>query len=380
MARSMARKKRLIGGLVYTFFLLLWAGLLVYGVQYVLDRVWLYAGEYEASRPHHTMDEYVAELSRNLWDEEIEETVKSMRHEVQTDDEVAGHVREMLSSGISYVRKGGSEGQVYALRCNGHEFGTVTIVERDDYVSPIDTASFPWTLLPWSIRPWRVESESFDFNGLYSSVEVVIPRSYAVYLNGVRLGSQCIVEENIPYDVLEKYYDYGGNLPTKVRYRFDNVIGTIEPEIRNEEGEPVQIDPNRDDSQFLRPCSEKELARLAQFTTGFINHYLKYTSGVIDPQYGYQKLRPYLLGNSDLDQRMQKAMDGLSWAHTASINIQSAQLNGALALGDHYYLLDITSVATTYTNGKGEVESTSNMRVVAREKNDDVRALSLELY
>ena len=182
------------------------------------------------------MDAYIHGLSQNLWDEGIEETVKAMPHEVQSDDEVAEHVREMLSGGISYVRKGGGGNgrAVYGLRCNGHEFGTVTITEVDDYVSAFDTSKFPWSLLPWSIRPWKVESETFDFNGLYSSIEIVIPRSYTVLLNGFKLSEDYIIERNIPYDVLRKYYERYDGLPTKVRYRFDNVIGSINPEIRDE--------------------------------------------------------------------------------------------------------------------------------------------------
>lgn len=378
----MAKKKRLIGKLVYTFFLLLWGGLLVYGARFALNWVWIYAEEFEASRPHHTMNAYVAALSENLWDEGIAETVKAMPHEVQSDEEVAAHVREMLSGGITYIRKGGGdmEHAIYGLRCGGSEFGTVTIAEQEDYVGAIDTGAFPWRLLPWSLKPWTVVSESFDFTGLYSSVEIVVPRTFTVKLNGVPLGNEHVVEEGIPYDVLSAYYARYEGLPTKVRYRFDNVIGRLDPEILDEQGEPFHLDPERDDSQFIRPCTEKETARLAQFTTGFISRYLKYTSGAIDPTYGYQKLQPYLLKGSDLDRRMHDAIDGLTWAHTDSITIDSAQLNGAIALGDRFYILDITSAATTFETGKGQVETVNNMRVIVRERNDDVRALFLELY
>ena len=378
----MAKKRKRWGRLLYTLFLLLWCVLLCCGAWYSLEKVWIYAEEYELSRPTHTMDAYIEELSRNLWDEGIADTVKAMPHEVQSDEEVAAHVRDMLSNGVSYLRKGGGgEGHaVYALRCNGHEFGEVTITEVEDYVGRIDTAVFPWKLLPWSIKPWKVESESFDFNGLYSSVDVVVPKNYTVVLNGVKLGPEYIVETDIPFDVLKNYYDRYDGLPKKLRYRFDNVIGTIEPVILDENGEFFPIDYGRDDSQFIRPCTPEKLERLAKFTAGFIDRYLRYTSGAIDPQTGYQKLRPYLLGGSDLDDRMKKALDGLSWAHTSSITVESALLNGALALGDNFYICDMSSVARTYTAGKGETESVSNMRVIVRERNDDIRALTLEFY
>lgn len=378
----MAKKKRLLGGLLYTLFLVLWAVLLCYGAWYALSKVWVYAAEYEASRPNHTMDAYVSALSRDLWGKGIEDTVKAMPHPFQSDEEVAQHVREMLSGGISYVRRGGGgEGRaVYALRCQGREFGSVTLKEQPDYVSPIDTAEFPWTLLPWSIRPWQVESESFDFSGLYSSLEVVVPRTCSVYLNGVQLGPEQVTEINIPYDVLRSLYERYDGLPTKVRYHADNIIGSIEPEIRDGNGEVIQIDRTRDDSQFIRACTPEKLERLAQFTAGFVDRYLKFTSGAVDPTAGYQRLSPYLLKGSDLDGRMHDAIDGLTWAHTSSVTVDDARLNGALDLGENFYILDITAAATTYANGKGTVENVSNMRVIVRERNDDIRAITLELY
>ena len=233
----MAKKKRRLGRVLYTLFLGLWAVLLCYGAWYALGKVWVYAGEYEASRPNHTMDAYVAALSSDLWGEGIADTVKAMPHPFQSDEEVAQHVREMLSGGISYVRRGGGgEGHaVYALRCQGREFGTVTLTEQQDYVSPIDTAVFPWTLLPWSIRPWQVESESFDFTGLYSSLEVVVPRTYSVSLNGVPLGPDYVTEINIPYDVLKSLYERYDGLPTKLRYHeIYNVMQTFKIKIVNE--------------------------------------------------------------------------------------------------------------------------------------------------
>ena len=99
-----------------------------------------------------------------------------------------------------------------------------------------------------------------------------------------------------------------------------------------------------------------------------------------DQYRGSQKLAPYLLADSDLDRRMKDALDGLTWAHTETINVDSARLNGALDLGEHYYICDISSIATTFETGKGEVESVSNMRVIVRERNEDVRAIALELY
>ena len=154
----------------------------------------------------------------------------------------------------------------------------------------------------------------------------------------------------------------------------------VEKLIKDENGNDFVIDPNKDDSQFIKPCDESELARLSKFAVGFVDRYLTYTSGAVDPSYGYQRLMPYLKLGADLDTRMKEAMDGLSWAHTASVRVNSTVLNNATAIGDGFYICDITANATTFVPGKGEVEDTSNMRVIVVDTNDDIRAISLELY
>ena len=378
----MANLKKRRGRMRYALALYIWGLLLLAGAIYGLMQVWEYAEAFEISRPASTMDSYVANLSRELWDEGIAETVAAMPHEVQSDEEVEECVRELLSSGnITYVRKGGGADRVnYSLRCKGSEFGTITLVPDESAEVGIDTDKFPWRLLPWTLRPWRIESESFDFTGLYSSVEVEVPYDYSVWLNGVQLSRDYIVEENILYDVLEDYYGFYEEMPTKVRYRFDNVIGSVNPVIRDADGEIFIVDPNLDDSQFIKPCTEEELARLAEFSAGFAVNYLKYISGVTDPTYGYQRLSAYLMPGSDLDNRMKDAMDGLSWAHTSSITVDSSQLNGALALGEGFYLCDISATATTFAMGHGEVETVNNMRVIVLDRNNDVRAIHLKLY
>ena len=377
----MANRNARRGRLIYTICLDLWAFLLILAAFFALSRVWKYAAAYEASRPEAAMRGFISSLSGELWDEGIEETLAAMPHEVQSDEEVAEHVRGLLSEGLSFVRKSGGSGRVvYSLLCNGKDFGTVTLREDPDYVPAVDVSRFPWSLLPWSLKTWQVESETFDFNGLYSTVEVVVPENFSVWLNGVRLGEDCIVERDIPFDALADYYKYYDDLPTKQRYRFEHVIGRLVPEIRDEKGEPFSIDRGRDDSQFIEPCSEEELARLAEFTAGFTDNYLKYTSGVVDPAYGYQKLQPYLLADSELDGRMKGMLDGLSWAHASSITVDSSRLNGALSLGGGFYVCDMTATATTFTMGKGQETTVNNMRVIVEKKNDDVRALALEIY
>ncbi len=368
----MARKKKK-NSHVYWICMGIYAVVLIAAATFGLSKVWKYAEEYEAAQPTGTMDEYVSELNDKLWGDGIADTIAAMPHEVQSDEEVAEYVKEMLSTGVTYSRKGSSEsGTVvtYTLKCNGSPFGTVSLIEDESYKDEVE----------FGMLPWKVYKEEFDFTGLYSSVEAVVPSFYSVWLNGVELGEEYIVEENIQYDVLKDYYDEFDGLPTKVRYKYDHCIGKLEPVIKDENGDEFVIDSTKDDSQFIKPCDESQLERLSEFAENFADRYLTYTSGAVDPSYGYQRLMPYLKLGADLDTRMKEAMDGLSWAHTASVSVNSTVLNSATSLGDGFYICDITSEATTYVPGKGEVNDTSNMRVIVVDTNDDVRAISLELY
>lgn len=355
---------------IYWFALALYTLLLSIAAAVGLRIVWKYATEYEAARPTKVIDEYVAHLSENLWDDSIAETIAAMPHEVQTDEECAECVKTMLESGISYQRQGSSDSGtviIYNLLCNGNVFGKISLIEDESKAEEIE----------FGMLPWKLYKEEFDFKGLYTSVEIVVPKSYDVYLNNIKLGSEYIVEEGIRYDVLEDYYDEFADLPTKVKYKFDNVIGTLEPTVKDENGKDFVIDENKDDSQYIVQCSEEQLARLSEFAAGFADRFLKFSAGLSS----YDRLMPYIKLGSAIDERSKlAAADGLGYSHTTSFQLDSVQLNGAVDLGSGYYLCDITAVTTITHPGKGEVQNTNNMRVICIDTNDDIRAVSQETY
>ena len=376
-------KRRKRGRVVYTLFLFLYMFLIALAALYALKMVWDYAEEYEFSRSVHTLDAYLETLNRERWSDGIQQAVDAMPHETQSDEEIKSFVQEKLSAGITAVRKSGSnDGSsiTYSLRCNGGEIGTVTIVEDESYRGKIDTTQKPWSLLPWRIKPWKVAGESFNFDSLYSAVEIVVPSEYSVWINGTRLGEECITETGIHYDFYEEYYKYWDYLPTKVRYRYDHVIGQAVPEVRDEEGNTVHIDESAGDSQYLPATPEDFYQRCVEFAVPFTKAYLTYISGVPDSMTHLQELKPYLMKGQDLERRMNDALDGLSWAHTSSIHVDSVDVNSVLVLVDGYSVVDITAVAGTYYYGKGELSDTSNIRLMVYDDGERLWAESLELY
>ncbi len=113
-----------------------------------------------------------------------------------------------------------------------------------------------------------------DKLGNLTWMEITIPSTYSVYLNGMLLGEEHIVADDIHYDVYEDFYYDLSNLPTKVTYRFDNVIGEVQVDICDEDGNPVTIDPNKGDVQFIKPVDKETQARLMTLMEPFTEKYL----------------------------------------------------------------------------------------------------------
>ena len=167
----MAVKRKNTGRKTYFICLGIYTILLIAAACFGLNIVWKYAEEYEAALPQKVVDEYVSSLSENLWDDSIAEAIANMPHETQTDEECAQYVKEMLSSGITYNRSASSEGGTvinYELRCNNQVFGKIGLIEDESYADDVR----------FGMLPWKVFSEEFDFNALYTSVTVTVPKTY----------------------------------------------------------------------------------------------------------------------------------------------------------------------------------------------------------
>ena len=373
----MMEKKKRRSALFYALFLLVYILAVLGVIAFLMTKVWDFAEEYEASRPVHTMDAYVEDLNKNLWNDQVAQTIAEMPHEMQSDEDCAQVVKDMLSAGITYVRAA-SSGSVntinYAIRCGDKVIGKVSLAEDSTKADQVE----------YGMLPWIVSSEEFDFNGLYSSVEVTVPKSYTVKLNGNVLGSEYIIEDNIQFELLKDYYSAYPNLPVMVTYRFEHIIGELEPVILDGSGNEAQIDESRGEEQFLNYCSGDELAKLTDFTVRFAERYQSYNAGIGgDPAYVYNtRLASYIMSGSDLEFRMKAAQDGLSWAHTSSITIQYTTLNSAVSFGGGVYLCDFSSAfTTTGINGTQDFENNIKMIVVDKTGNmSDLRVAEMSQY
>ena len=373
-------KKNNHGKVIYWALLLIYAGVLSVLSLLALKAVWSFAEQYQASMPEPVVEKYIAGLNQNLFDEGVASTISSMPHEVQTDEEVQAAVQEILSGEITYARTTSDEPDMnaYAILCGSNSFGKVYL-KRDETKDANFKVYGKELTLPYDLRPWVVAKEEFDFTGLYTSVQITIPEKYSVSLNGHTLCSEYIIEDGIEYDCLKDYYSINPNLPKKVTYRFDDIIGHIDPVIYDESGAEYTVDPDKDDSQYIKSCDEATLSRLDSFCNKFVEAYSKYTSGILG-QYssgGYAALQEYVQSGSNLDKRLYEALDGLNWAHTNSYSLDSYVLNGAIDLGEGYYVCDVTTETTSVTSGNGEQHDENKLKILVLDNGTELRAISL---
>lgn len=383
------KTKRKIGSAAYGTFIVLYVLALAFVIVLVMTQAWQYAEKYEEARPEPVIDAYMEQLSENLYSESLGQTIAAMPHELQSDEEVLTEVRAMLHDELSYRRATGSDEVIhYDLLCGKNKFGEVTL-ERDGSASRRGNfsmlRSIPALGLSFDadLRPWIITDEEFYFDGLYTSVSITVPRMYTVTLNGVTLGDEYIVERNIPYDVLKDYYNAYPNLPTKVTYQVDDVIGHLEPVVYDEDGNQVVIDDSQSDLQYIQQPDEATMSRLSSFAWDFADRYMGFSAGVSEFTYAYSRVAPYVEDKSDLDERLQMARDGYSWAHTNSYRFDSASLNSAVDVGDNYYVLDITAETTvTYPNkgDNGVVHEYNGLKVIVHDTGSEILAVTVERY
>ena len=184
--------------------------------------------------------------------------------------------------------------------------------------------------------------------------------------------------------MLEAFYEDYPQLPTKVTYHVDQILGHLDPVLYDDKGNVATIDPNQNDSQFIDPIDPTIQSRLEAFAVAFSDPYLAYSSNVSDPHSAYAAVENYLLPNGDLAARLKLTLDGYEWAHTTSYRFEGAQLVNAVALGDGYYVADIhAQTVITYPN-KGEngvVHDNNGLRVLVYDLNGtEMRAVTVERY
>ncbi len=341
------KRKTKVGAIVYAVFMVLWALVLCYGVYYLWTSLMTFGEYWENGQIGPKVDAYMQKLDTEMWlngDNGLKKTISEMEHPYQTDDECVEVLRGVLQDDIRClpgVNEGSATRKIYDLFSGRSKFGQVYIVQHP--FEPEENKLVNWAIENWALYPWEVEGVQFFLDGLYTDFEIVVPEYMTVLLNGHALTEANIVERGIPYDVLTEYYDEFDGLPTKVKYHADKIFGQVDYQLLDRDGQPVEIDPERDDSQFIEPVSEELYQRFDTFSSEFTERYLQFSSGAGQIWTDYARVRAYVLKGSDLDDRLDRTLRSyLEYMHNSDFNYGGCQLNDVKALGNNIYILDIS--------------------------------------
>jgi hypothetical protein len=154
------------------------------------------------------------------------------------------------------------------------------------------------------------------------------------------------VERDIPFDVLEAYYYRYDNLPTKVTYQFDNLMGHIDPVVYDANGELTVIDKEANDAQFLKPVDDETWNRLAEHLNAFSDAYLNLSASTGDPVSAYARLEPYIEAGSELDTKLRQVFLIGDWSHNSYYQYQGFELLNAWQLDQNCYVAEYRASAT----------------------------------
>lgn len=377
--QNMKSRRRKHSAAVYTVFLSIWILILAGITLYIWNTVTRFGEYWEAAQITPKVDEYMEKLSVELWEDgeySIPHAISQMEHEFQTNEECVEVLRGIMRDELRCTPAVGTSEdgtKTYDLVCGRNKFGRIFLTQ--DVFEPEENAVLNWMIEKYSLYPWHVSGVEFYLDGLYTSFDITVPQDFTVLLNGHPLTADYIVETGIPYNVLQEYYGQFDGLPTKVRYHADRVFGHVEYQLLNAKGEPTEINSELDDSQFIEPVSDELMARFGNFVTNFSNHYLEFSAGTGNMSYLYGQLSPYILPNSDLSDRLYRMIDSYAgWQHNSNYRFYDATLNGAISLGNGFYVLDASANAGSQMPA-GFVEVHRDMKIYVK-----VNAQSNEIF
>lgn len=380
------KRKTKVGTIVYAVFMVLWALALCIGVYYLWTSLMTFGEYWEKAQISPKVDAYMEKLDTEMWlngENGLRKTISEMEHPYQSDDECVQVLRNVLQDEIRClpgVNEGSGTRKTYDLFSGRSKFGLVYVSQRP--FEPEENFLVNWAIENWALYPWEVEGVQFFLDGLYTDFDIVVPESFKVLLNGHALPEQSIVEWDIPYDVLAEYYGEFDGLPTKVKYHADKVFGHVDYQLLDGNGQPAEIDPERDDSQFIEPVSEELFQRFDKFSAEFIERYLQFSSGAGQIWTDHARVRAYVLKGSDLDDRLDRTLRSyLEYMHNSNFNFYGYTLNDVTALGNNIFILDISSDSgCQMPAGYQEVHRDMKVYVQYYPGTDEAFAFSVEDY
>lgn len=330
----------------------------------------------ENARAELAVEAYMARLDGDYVADRLSGLYTQADTTVQSEAEFRALVKGELSDGIGCkMTFTSADKRTYALYSKRAE-------EEGKYRQIGEFSIAPNGEPQYGYAPWGIVEESFNMDYLLTQgITVTVPSDYTVWVGGVRLSEDYLVETGIDYPALNplKSLTPALPLPTKVTYRTNTSLGEVSVEIRDTQGNPVTIDENTDYNQFLHNCTAQQEEEIQALMNEFMGHYIRFSSTSVNCRENYKKVITYMVPDSPLTDRMFKMQDGLQWTDPYEDKILSLTYNHIIALSDGRYVCDLTYVVNVIGDWDS-LEETTHSQIVLVPVNGQLKVESIVNY
>lgn len=349
--------------------MLFYALLVVLLIAVGMRLFWDYIDEYEQTRPQNAMAAYMQSLDEEHIRALSADFIAGLDPEIQSLEESQQAVFQTMRD-LRYARKGSESGQyrtVYIVSNPERELGRVVLTKPEDP--------------RFGFSHWSVEEESYDFSWLLGSDEITVPDNWTVTVGGNTLGSEYVVQTQIPYAYLRDFYGKEGlYVPSMCTYRIENYVGSAPFTVYNNRGEMVTRDESWGEDLFLDNCTEEQKAAVTAYVGDFLPRYIQCLSNSNHSAYeNYTAIQPYVLSGSDLDRRLYEAISGLQYAHSKGDTIESVRYERIIELGGGQFLTELT-YELDMVGYDGHVKTTNHAQLLMQQTEAGLKAFAIYSY
>ena len=350
-----------LGMVIYALAVLIAAS---FGLKYL----WDYAENYESSLPAKRIAAYVSTLNETHVKKIALDFVASLDRNIQNENDSYAEIWKCFVGGVQYelISTDSEKGSVtYEIRNSQHTLGKVTLVKNE---------------LAEGEESWTLASEDYDFSFLLNSERFIVPEHWVVYCGARRLGVQYIINPRVEYSFLAQFYGKSFPMPHLAEYEISNYIG--DPKIRfydADGNEHPRFTFTDGKDQMLR-SSGAMLNEITVFTEKFIPYYVNCLSNVShNAAMNYKAIQPFVVPDSELDQRLKAAIGGQVFAQSRGIQTSDVRIHEVFNLENEYYIADLSYSVVTYTD-KGSTSVDTDMYLVLYRDEEEFKAQMVELY
>lgn len=350
-----------IGMIVYAIIVLILASI-------GLKMLWDFADNYEKSLPAYKIAEYITSLNENKVKKLSIPFVETLDHNVQSEDDAYAEIWKCFIGGVQY-RQSASDNEgnrvSYLILNKDNILGQVTLQKNEGQTGE---------------KTWSVADEAYDFSFLIRSESFIVPEHWVVMCGQKRLGVQYITDPMIPYPFLEDFYGKSFPMPHLAEYTISNYIG--DPHIRffDADGEEQARFTFTDGKDQMLRSTGKVYEDIKDFTEIFVPLYVDCLSNVNHaPLINYQRIQPYIVPDSEIDQRLKAAIAGQVFAQSQGTDLSDIRIHEVFNLENEYYIVDLSYSVDTYST-HGVSTTDTNMQLAVYRDEDVIRSQMVVLY